>query len=62
MEDQLKEQRTALLAQRGQLKENLEAIDRVLGQINFALQILEAQAKVREEVAPPPEPEDPIVD
>ena len=62
MQDQLKEQRIALLAQRAQLKDNLEAIDRVLGQINFALQILEAQAKVREEEEPQPDPEDPIVD
>ena len=47
--EQLQAQRQSLLIQRSQAKDIVEQSERALGEINFAINALEADAKAREE-------------
>lgn len=47
--EELKQQQLQLVLQRSQLKDQLETTDRLLGQVNFAVQMLESQAETDKE-------------
>lgn len=51
---QLKEQANQIILQRSQLKDQLEQMDKLMAQVGFAMQVLEAQEKAA--AAPAQEP------
>lgn len=57
MLDELKKQRDAIVMQRAAAKDQVEQAERALGQIGFAIQALEAEAKARAEAEATPDSE-----